>query len=148
MGECLLTAYMRPPLSWLYYMSLIFQKLNLFLFHHCQIRPIQTGHVFVFTTEVCVISSLSLMLTTLISTGKERCGEKFREEFQQQVSSILLLLLKKKRSRLLDVIWEPANAPKYMWVYYTHRLTPTCFNHSHGHLQGGALLRIEILSEL
>jgi len=30
-----------------------------------------------------------------------------------------------------------------MTVYYTHRIPSTCFGHSCGHLQGGALQRID-----
>jgi hypothetical protein len=29
------------------------------------------------------------------------------------------------------------------YVYITHRIPPTCFGHSRGHLQGGALQRID-----
>jgi len=43
----------------------------------------------------------------------------------------------------LETKSNPADARKCMRVYHTHRIPPTCFGHSCGHLQGGALHRIE-----
>jgi hypothetical protein len=40
------------------------------------------------------------------------------------------------------MILKPTNVHKCMKVYYTHCLRATCFGHSYGHLQGGALQRI------
>jgi len=37
------------------------------------------------------------------------------------------------------------HAPKYLKVYYTHCIPPTCFVHSYDLLQGDALQRIDIL---
>jgi len=45
--------------------------------------------------------------------------------------------------RILLMISKPTYAHKCMGVYYTHRTPPTCFAHSCGHLQGGALQRID-----
>ena len=42
----------------------------------------------------------------------------------------------------LDMISKRTSAPKCMKVYHTHRVSPTCFGHSCGHLQGGSLKRI------
>jgi hypothetical protein len=39
-------------------------------------------------------------------------------------------------------ISKPTNARKCIKVYYTHHTPPTCFGHSCGHPQGGALQRI------
>ena len=41
----------------------------------------------------------------------------------------------------LGVIWESTNTHKCMKIYYTHRVTATCFGHSCGHLQRGVLER-------
>jgi hypothetical protein len=40
------------------------------------------------------------------------------------------------------MISKPTNVHKCMKMYYTHGISPTCFGHSRGHLQGGALQRI------
>ena len=42
-----------------------------------------------------------------------------------------------------DLISKPTSARQSMNVYYTHCIPPTCFGHSCGHLQGGALQRID-----
>ena len=42
-----------------------------------------------------------------------------------------------------DKISKATNAYKCMKVYYTHCILPTCFSHSSGHLQGGALQWID-----
>jgi hypothetical protein len=34
---------------------------------------------------------------------------------------------------------KPTNAHTFMKLYYTHCISATCFGHSYGHLQGGAL---------
>ena len=41
------------------------------------------------------------------------------------------------------MISKPRNAHDCMKVFYTHRIPPTCFGHSCGHLQGGVLQRID-----
>ena len=38
---------------------------------------------------------------------------------------------------------KPKNAHKCMRVYYTYRIPSTCFGHSYGRLQGGALQKID-----
>jgi len=42
----------------------------------------------------------------------------------------------------LDKKSKPTNAHKCMTVYYIRRIAATCFGHSCGHVQGGALQRI------
>jgi len=41
------------------------------------------------------------------------------------------------------MISKPTNARVCKKVHYTHRTSPTCFDHSYGHHQGDALQRIE-----
>jgi hypothetical protein len=41
----------------------------------------------------------------------------------------------------MDMISNPTSAHKYMTVYYTHCVSPTCCGHSYGHLQGDAFQR-------
>jgi len=43
------------------------------------------------------------------------------------------------------MISKPTSAHECMKVYYAHRIPPTCFGHSCGHLQWGALQRIDTL---
>ena len=45
------------------------------------------------------------------------------------------------RIEQLDIS-KPINAHKYMKVYDTHCISATCFGHSCGHPQGGALQSI------
>jgi hypothetical protein len=41
------------------------------------------------------------------------------------------------------MIAKPRNARKCMKVYYKHIIPPTCFGHSCGHPEGGALQRMD-----
>ena len=40
---------------------------------------------------------------------------------------------------LVEVVTKPTNACKHLTVYYVHSMPSTCFGHSCGHPQGGAL---------
>jgi hypothetical protein len=50
---------------------------------------------------------------------------------------------KEQISTELDTIKKTTNAHKCMKVYFTHRIPPTCFGQSCGHLEGSALRRID-----
>ena len=43
---------------------------------------------------------------------------------------------------MLDTLRKPVNLYECVKLYFTHLIPPTCFDHSCGHLQGGALQRI------
>jgi len=44
----------------------------------------------------------------------------------------------------VDMISKPTKAQKCKKVYYTHRIPPTYFGHSCGHLDWGSLQRLYI----
>ena len=159
MGECLLTAYMRPTTVMVVLQAPYFSKieplsLSSLSDHFTWVYMITNpdwSHICLYYRSVR--NPFTFPYADYTNLNRQRKGV---EKIQGRISAagkfhiiiIIIIILKKKREKkkswLLDVIWEPTNACKCTWVYYTHRIPPTCFSPSHGHLQGSALQRIEI----